>query len=181
MTEKLSSDGDEVDSSSANDTDSSGSIFEPIVLIEETAAPLKFNQKYNSRSNVKHFLLGGDTIAGGRPHECSTCQKRFTEASNLRRHLKYHLGEKPFKCDVCMKQFTRNSDLKVHARIHSGERPYTCSICNRKFTYSSNLNSHIRIHTDGKPFNCSICNKNFNQLRYLKRHTKIHNKNILSL
>ena len=50
------------------------------------------------------------------------CNKKFTRASNLRRHVKSVHGKiKPFLCHLCGKQFTREAGLNSHVvREHWG-------------------------------------------------------------
>ena len=49
-------------------------------------------------------------------HECDVCEKRFTQASNLKRHMRIHTNERPYECDVCEKRFTTSSNLQRHVR-----------------------------------------------------------------
>ena len=51
-------------------------------------------------------------------HECSFCARKFSEKSNLTRHLKVHTEPKSIKCDVCDKTFTLKQNLEQHMRQH---------------------------------------------------------------
>ena len=62
-------------------------------------------------------------------HQCETCGKILTTASNLRRHRRIHTGERPFTCQLCGKGFNQKTHLKRH--LHTGEKPYKCE-CGRQ-------------------------------------------------
>ena len=46
---------------------------------------------------------------------CSKCDKKFTQAGNLKTHERIHAGSKPFSCSQCTKAFTSAQSLKKHA------------------------------------------------------------------
>lgn len=49
-----------------------------------------------------------------RPYACDICQKRFTIASILRRHMTQHTGIGAVKCDECGETFRYKMYLDTH-------------------------------------------------------------------
>uniref|UniRef100_A0A8C4RPK9 Zinc finger protein 454-like n=1 Tax=Erpetoichthys calabaricus TaxID=27687 RepID=A0A8C4RPK9_ERPCA len=105
---------------------------------------------------------------------CSECGKRYTNTSNLQKHIRSHTGERPFCCTLCDQRFTCKSSLQSHMILHTGERPYCCSECGKRFPDKSRLQKHARIHTGEKPFSCSECGKRLTEKSGLKKHLRIH-------
>lgn len=68
--------------------------------------------------------------AGGRPHQCSLCQKTFIFKFDLNRHMKIH-AERGFTCQLCSRSFLKQSSLDEHkpkckggaVSITNGTRP----------------------------------------------------------
>lgn len=111
---------------------------------------------------------------GERPHKCPVCKKGFNAKSFLKVHMLTHTDEKPFKCDVCGKGFNRPSNLKAHRITHDNPKPYSCHICNKMFSHPSNVTKHITVHTNERPYQCEYCQKCFRQSKHLTRHMLIH-------
>lgn len=89
---------------------------------------------------VSNFLLNIYFFcAGEKPHQCDTCNKRFSSTSNLKTHRRLHSGTKPFACDLCQAKFTQLVHLKLHKRLHTNERPYMCISCGKKYISHSGL------------------------------------------
>ncbi|KFM12739.1 PR domain zinc finger protein 12, partial [Pygoscelis adeliae] len=41
-------------------------------------------------------------------------------------HMRIHTLDKPFVCRFCNRRFSQSSTLRNHVRLHTGERPYKC-------------------------------------------------------
>lgn len=102
---------------------------------------------------------------------CNVCDKKFTEARILKRHLKIHLDKKPHQCDQCDMSFAESSNLSKHKKKHTGElrnvkgKPHLCSVCGRAFKWASSLSKHMKYHTGHKLLTCSYCSKQYVEVK----------------
>ncbi|XP_058452794.1 zinc finger protein 420-like [Malaya genurostris] len=114
--------------------------------------------------------------------QCQYCDKVFSRATHLRRHLLTHTKEKHFKCKICLKPFSRSDHLSIHeSTFHSQERPFPCQLCEKSFKRAEHLRTHVESkHSESavskKQEFCDICNKGFTSARYLDVHKKTHSE-----
>ena len=52
--------------------------------------------------------------------KCEQCSSAFSEARNLKKHMKIHSGEKPNKCKQCDFATLYASVLRTHSKRHNG-------------------------------------------------------------
>ena len=63
-----------------------------------------------------------------RKYKCDSCEKLFTKAGILNRHIKaVHEGCKDIKCHLCGNSFTVSGSLKKHIEtLHEGQKHGIC-------------------------------------------------------
>uniref|UniRef100_A0A1B0DEI2 C2H2-type domain-containing protein n=1 Tax=Phlebotomus papatasi TaxID=29031 RepID=A0A1B0DEI2_PHLPP len=120
-------------------------------------------------------------------HNCTECDSKFTEHSDLLEHQKMHdaapgnfLDKPPSKgksrrCKTCGKLFASRSYLKTHMLTHSGIRLNKCLYCERSFRDKHVMKKHMKIHErPEKAFKCNVedCISSFDREPDLKRHIK---------
>ena len=96
---------------------------------------------------------------GLKKEKCRYCHKKYTDPSNLRKHImKHHKSEavlESFVCRICHKQFKKKESLQRHWKTHTVRRKaFECSVCLKQFTYGYNLNKHMRKYHS---FNFRFC------------------------
>ena len=116
---------------------------------------------------------------GIKNHQCEICNKRFSDSSDMKKHVKYTHGKCKFQCEMCAKTFGHSSSLKKHIKsTHEGLKAYKCSECPKSYNNSGTLFKHKKTVHEGIKFQCDICFKSFTQPRNLQNHKKVlHSKN----
>ena len=83
-------------------------------------------------------------------NKCNQCDSAFSQAGNLRTHLKTHSGEKSNKCKVCDYASSQAGNLKRHLKIHSREKLNKCNQCEKAFSQAGHLRTHLKTHSGEK-------------------------------
>lgn len=140
-------------------------------------------QSSPTKPTIKVEKGGAESIV----NQCSQCDKQFTRACHLKRHMMSHLDVKPYECEVCMKKFSRIDHLNIHRLHHSDVKPHICDICNRGFTRAEHLRKHKQSrhgppssHSSVKTEFCTICQKGFTTAKYLLVHMRIHTDRVFA-
>lgn len=94
-------------------------------------------------------------------YECTICNKRFAQSSNLFRHLRQHTGDLPHQCDQCQKKFMTKPELRNHIVVHTKEKNEICQIWEKAFGTKKSLRTHQRIHSGERNYNVHILFEGF--------------------
>ena len=87
----------------------------------------------------------------GKRTVCPVCEKRYSCAANLRRHVrnvhKPNTGHIQFKyCSVCGKGEIKQYRLNAHMREVHQNNFVECDLCNKKYKQRRNLMRHMQTH-----------------------------------
>lgn len=109
-----------------------------------------------------------------RPYLCDLCGFATKFQSHLIAHKRIHTGE-VFNCQFpkCSYFTPKRSQLKAHMRAHLGIRAHVCEICGKTFIEKSHLVRHEKLHTDSR-LQCDKCEYNTTRKDKLKDHMKKH-------
>lgn len=107
-------------------------------------------------------------------HNCQHCNLTFQQLTSLHKHVKRHEGETAKPCTICGIPYKDDKDYQRHLRTHSEGKPHKCDHCEKRFAQSCDKNKHMRIHTGVRPYRCKVCDKTFGHLTSYKKHQYVH-------
>ena len=136
----------------------------------------------DKESRVENILEG----ITRRDLTCKYCQKKLSSVTHLKTHIKgMHLHKTPHKCDLCNRYFSEATTLRRHLPIHdTTAQRFMCSVkvkdkdgkeveCGKEFISQSKLVDHQVVHKSATPFLCSFCKKrSFKRLKGQLEHEK---------
>ncbi|GBP89099.1 Zinc finger protein 233 [Eumeta japonica] len=125
-------------------------------------------------SKLQLSNLDGSTHTVDIPYKCKHCDYNSFSTSNLKRHMRTHMGEERHKCEHCQYNTSDINDLKSHMHIHANVKFYNCEQCDYNTFRQGALKLHMRIHTGEKPYRCGHCEYSASQLGHLKGHMRTH-------
>lgn len=105
-------------------------------------------------------------------YQCNRCDKKYSNAAGLKKHVDFFHGGKRLICDACGKKFQSPTSFQRHQYIHKKILNYLCNFCDKKFVTKYALQTHKRVHTGEKPFSCEYCGLKFNHNVSRKTHIR---------
>nr|XP_019535091.2 PR domain zinc finger protein 5-like [Aedes albopictus] len=109
---------------------------------------------------------------------CANCDKVYTDANNLKKHINTHTKSAIYRCEECDKSFDRTDCLRKHRKImHSDERDHVCTVCGKGYALKQSLTQHLKsAHSNTKTKECMVCGMLFKFNNELKMHMTKHTK-----
>lgn len=191
--ENLSMDIDErFDSEDCGDSADAATDFNAATEFNAAAAT-NARDMGNSEYAASAKLFGSSNVRRtihSRKYPCPSCEKIFTNKSNLNRHLKSKLAselqpdelrqEESFRCLQCDKEFPRQTLLLLHLQTHETflDEPQTfdCELCSKTFQKACNLGKHMQSHVNARRFTCKVCNRVYTGVNIINLHLNKHER-----
>ncbi|XP_035713436.1 zinc finger protein 525-like [Folsomia candida] len=135
----------------------------------------------HARTHLNSDELKQSTIFHER---CPHCEKVFFARKDFTDHVNAHEGRKNHACHLCKQKFTQKTNLTRHLFVHlsreerAGARQgwrHVCYFCTKRFKYPSHLGCHLVTHTKEKVGGkCHTCRKTFSSKQSLTSHRFRH-------
>ncbi|TGZ75267.1 hypothetical protein CRM22_000475 [Opisthorchis felineus] len=146
---------------------------------EEVANALSCRHCGRAFSRPSHLEVHLRIHTNEYPHDCVLCDRRFIQASNLRRHLSSHKTWPPLQSatrkyhgiqPVPHSQMV--GSIAIHKRISSGAKSWSCRFCGQQQTTYRSLRRHMVRHKDNRVYACVFheCLATFNLPHELLSH-----------
>ena len=74
-------------------------------LYEKSKSISKCNQKAKPQWST-FYEMNASTQRMNRKFACTMCKKTFTKLSNVKDHIRTHLGTQPYACQFCNQRFS---------------------------------------------------------------------------
>ncbi|XP_073842009.1 uncharacterized protein [Musca autumnalis] len=144
--------------------------------------PKTFTLNFRLQAHRRQHKLSKNLSENRCPYE--KCQRLFTTAVMLEKHLDDHKNSHSFKCNIgdCEKVYNSHYNLNKHKMtVHKCEKEnpvYTCEKCGKTFKHAILLKTHRHIHKDASlwPYVCDEegCSAKFQRLSLYRIHKRRH-------
>lgn len=112
-----------------------------------------------------------------RKFSCERCDRSYTSASSLSRHMQTHTGKFSFYCEQCKRGFNERTNYDQHMAKHEGRSYYfSCQACSKRFISQQKLKDHMATDHVEFNYNCEYCGEGFNSLSRFREHEQKHLK-----
>ena len=82
-----------------------------------------FESQYERQKKMNTLIEG---VHEGKKHECSECNKKFSQIEKLRSHMKFHTGEGLKMCKFCDFKSDSNQNMNKHLEKHTTDKGNFC-------------------------------------------------------
>ena len=160
--------------------------------------------------SAKHSKTYAEAAKQGKNHEsdngydCTLCNIKFKEQSNLRIHMKVHNKLIRFECSVCKTAFKTKLEIKQHEAEHRFKKRDKFDMCENNLQDAQNIKEHQQEHAREfgvweqsekyvtnktrlkeqadkfhvKEFRCEQCSKIFAKEQGLIKHKESHEQKL---